>query len=87
MNMKTKSKAKWIQGAVKTPGQLHRDLGVPQGEPIPAGKLAEAAKEGGKLGQRARFAEAAKGFKHPKAKKESRGDTVSPKLKIEQKRW
>ena len=34
---------KWMQGAVKHPGALHRDLGVPQGEKIPAKKLAAAA--------------------------------------------
>lgn len=33
---------KWIQGAIKRPGQLHRDLGVPQGQKIPAKKLAAA---------------------------------------------
>jgi len=27
--------ANWIQGAIKRPGQLHRDLGVPQGQRIP----------------------------------------------------
>lgn len=47
---------KWIQSAIKRPGQLHRDLGVPQGKPIPQGKLREAAKRGGKVGQRARLA-------------------------------
>ena len=26
----------WIQGAISHPGQLHRDLGVPQGQTIPA---------------------------------------------------
>jgi len=36
---------KWIQSAIKKPGQLHRDLGVPQGQKIPARKLA-AAKRG-----------------------------------------
>jgi len=25
------AKKKWISGAIKRPGQLHRDLGVPQG--------------------------------------------------------
>lgn len=29
----------WIAGAVKHPGALHRDLGVPQGQPIPPAKL------------------------------------------------
>ena len=47
---------KWIQSAIKKPGQLHRDLGVPQGKPIPAEKLRSAASKGGKVGQRARLA-------------------------------
>lgn len=55
---------KWIQGAIKKPGQLHRDLGVPQGEKIPASKLAAAAKRGGKVGQRARLAQTLKGMNH-----------------------
>lgn len=46
----------WIQSAIKRSGQLHRDLGVKKGEPIPQGKLREAAKKGGKVGQRARLA-------------------------------
>lgn len=54
------AKDKWIAGAIKKPGQLHRDLGVPQGEKIPAGKIAAAAKGSGKVAQRARFAETLK---------------------------
>lgn len=54
---------KFIQKAIKKPGQLHKDLGVPQGKKIPAGKLEAAAKKSGKVGQRARFAEALKGMK------------------------
>ena len=54
---------KWIQGAIEHPGALHKELGVPAGEKIPAKKLAKAAKAGGKLGQRARLAETLKGFK------------------------
>lgn len=46
----------WIQGAVKHPGALHAELGVPQGDPIPADRLQQAAQAGGKLGERARFA-------------------------------
>jgi len=46
----------WIKGAIRHPGALHRDLGVPQGEKSPAGKLAAAAKKGGKVGARARLA-------------------------------
>jgi len=47
---------KWIQKAVKKPGALHKQLGVPAGEKIPAEKLAAAAEKGGKLGKRARLA-------------------------------
>jgi hypothetical protein len=53
---------KWIAGAIKRPGQLHRDLGVPQGQKIPAAKVAAAAKRPGKVGQRARLAETLKGM-------------------------
>ena len=54
--MKNKKK-NFIQRAIKKPGALHKDLGVPQGEKIPASKIAKAAKESGKVGQRARFAQ------------------------------
>jgi hypothetical protein len=54
---------KWIQKAIKKPGQLHKDLGVPQGEKIPQAKLKAAAEKGGKVGQRARFALNVKGLK------------------------
>lgn len=47
---------KFIQKAIKHPGALHRELGVPQGKKIPASKVRAAAKKPGKLGQRARFA-------------------------------
>lgn len=47
---------KFIQKAIKKPGQLHKDLGVPQGKKIPEAKLRAAAKKPGKVGQRARFA-------------------------------
>lgn len=53
---------KWIAGAIKKPGQLHRDLHVPMGQNIPAGKLAAAAKRPGKVGQRARMAQNLKGM-------------------------
>ncbi len=33
----------WIAGATKNKGALHRALGVPQGQKIPASKLAKAA--------------------------------------------
>jgi hypothetical protein len=53
---------KWIQGAIKHPGALHKELGVPAGEKIPAKKLAKAAKKGGVEGRRARLAQTLKGF-------------------------
>jgi hypothetical protein len=54
---------KWIQKAIKKPGALHKELGVPQGQKIPAKKLTAAAKKPGKLGQRARLAQTLKGMK------------------------
>ena len=54
---------KFIQQAIKKPGALRASLGAKKGEPIPAKKLAKAAKAPGKLGQRARFAEMLKGFR------------------------
>lgn len=50
----------WIAGAIKKPGALHKELGVPMGKKIPAKKLAAAAKKGGKEGKRARLAETLK---------------------------
>jgi hypothetical protein len=38
-------------------GGLHESLGVPMGKKIPAGKVAAAAKKGGKVGKQARLAE------------------------------
>lgn len=35
--------ANWIKGAIKHPGALHRELGVPEGEKIPSKKLNAAA--------------------------------------------
>jgi hypothetical protein len=51
---------KWIQQAIKKPGALRKSLGAKEGQNIPAGKLAAAAKKGGKLGQRARLAQTLK---------------------------
>lgn len=51
---------KFIQKAIKKPGALHKQLGIPEGKKIPAKKLAKAAKAPGKLGQRARLAETLK---------------------------
>jgi hypothetical protein len=55
--IKVKAKGgKWIQSAIKKPGALRKSLGAKPGKPIPAAKLAKAAKAKGKLGQRARLA-------------------------------
>lgn len=37
------SNGNWMSGAVKHPGALHKQLGVPPGKKIPAAKLAAAA--------------------------------------------
>ena len=53
----------WIKGAIKRPGQLHRDLGVPQGQKIPAKKLTAAAhSDNPKVRQRAGLAKTLKGM-------------------------
>ena len=54
---------KWIQKAIKKPGALRVQLGVKEGQTIPAQTLAAAAKKPGKLGQRARLAETLKSMK------------------------
>lgn len=36
------AKEQWIQKAIKKPGALHKELGVKQGEKIPAKKLKQA---------------------------------------------
>jgi hypothetical protein len=50
----------FIKKAIKKPGELHKDLGIPEGKKIPVKKLKSAAKKPGKVGQRARFAETLK---------------------------
>ncbi len=54
----------WIEATHMKKGALHSELGVPQGQKIPAAKLAHAADAGGKLGERARMAETLKGLPH-----------------------
>lgn len=50
-------KEKFIQKAIKKPGALHKQLGVPEDEKIPKTKLQAAAKKGNtKLAKRARLA-------------------------------
>ena len=52
----------WIQEAIKHPGALHKELGVPEGKKIPEKKLAKAAKAKGVEGKRARLAETLESF-------------------------
>lgn len=46
----------FIQKAIKHPGALHKQLGVPKGKKIPRAKLLAASKKGGTEGRRARLA-------------------------------
>ena len=54
------AKKNWIKGAIKKPGSLRKALGVKKGENIPASKLNAAAKQKGKIGQKARLAKTLK---------------------------
>ena len=51
---------KWIQKAISKPGSLRKTLGAKPGKPIPASKLAAAAKKPGVTGKRARLAQTLK---------------------------
>lgn len=54
---------KWIAGAIKHPGALHRALGVPEGTKIPEKTLARAAKsKRGSLRRKVALARTLKGF-------------------------
>lgn len=55
------SDKKWIQGAIKHPGSLHKALHVPEGEKIPAKKLEKAAhSDNPKLAKKANLAKTLK---------------------------
>jgi hypothetical protein len=57
---------KWIQKAInpKHKGALHKALGVPEGEKIPAKKMAKAAKSSNpKVAKMANLAKTLKGLK------------------------
>ena len=63
---------KWLKGAIKHPGALHRQLGVPEGEKIPAAKLEAAThSDNPTLRHRAQLAETMKGFHHGKSRRET----------------
>lgn len=52
----------WIKEAINPAhkGALRQELGAKKGKPIPAKKLAAAAKKGGTLGKRAKLTETLK---------------------------
>lgn len=53
----------WISKAVgKGKGNLHRNLGIPQGKKISAKQLARGAKMGGKVAKEVSLARTLKGF-------------------------
>lgn len=54
----------WIQATHMQKGALHKELGVPEGEKIPASKMAsaKAGKYGPKAKKRAAFAATLKAF-------------------------
>ena len=55
---------KLIQKMHLKKGALHRDLGVPSGNKIPAVMLEAAAQRSGTVGRRARLAQTFKRMKH-----------------------
>ena len=57
---KKKASSFWIQGAIKHPGSLHKELHVKKGEKIPEKKLDKAIKKGGKEAKRANLAKTLK---------------------------
>jgi len=59
----SRAKKMWIQGAIKSPGALHKQLHVPAGQKIPEGKLEKAENSKNPLlRKRANLAETLKGF-------------------------
>jgi len=58
------AKEKWIAGAIKHPGALHKELKVPDGKKIPESKLKAAEHSKNPIERkRANLAETLKGFK------------------------
>jgi hypothetical protein len=55
---------KWISGAIKHPGALHKSLGVPVGQKIPLKKLHSAENKGGLMAKRANLAETLRHLNH-----------------------
>jgi hypothetical protein len=58
-------KKKWISGAIKKPGALHRSLHIPEGKKIPEEKLEKAEhSKNPKTRKRAVLAETLKKMRH-----------------------
>ena len=58
------AKDKWIQGAIKHPGKLHKALGVPEGKKISEKKLDKALhSKNPTLKKEAQLAETLKGLR------------------------
>lgn len=56
---------KWIQGAIKRPGALHRALNVPEGQKIPEKKIEKAEHSPNeRVAREARLAETLKHMRH-----------------------
>jgi len=54
----------WIQKAIKKPGALHEELGIPQGKKISTSTLLAHSHGNSKLAKRARLALAMRKFHH-----------------------
>lgn len=64
-----KGKKNFIKNAIGgDKGDLHKALGIPQGQKIPLDVLDNAAKKPGKIGQMARLAETLEGFHKKRGK-------------------
>jgi hypothetical protein len=53
---------KWIQKAIQKPGALHKALHVPEGQKIPAKKLAVKSTDSPKMAKRKNLAKTLRGF-------------------------
>ena len=61
----------WIKGAIKRPGALHRALGVPEGQKIPADKMAKARNsKNPRIRREAALAGTLAGMHHKKSRSE-----------------
>jgi len=58
-----KAAQKWIAGATQNKGALHRNLGVPEGQKIPAKKLAPKPGDSPTVQEEKSLAKTLKGFK------------------------